>query len=93
MLKLSNEVDVRQSMRENILKLLHQRGVEKTCCPIEIPRSLFGNEWRNYMDMTRSVSWDLCDEGLIEVCQKGVAVTDKLDVKGPIRLRLKTIKN
>ena len=80
---------VRLSVRTAILSTLNKRGPGKTCCPSEIPRKLFADQWRNYMELTRSVAWELAREDLLEVCQKGEVIIAG-NVKGPIRLRLKT---
>ena len=41
------------------------------------------------MELTRSVSWELVREEVLEICQKGKVVTNE-NTKGPIRLRLKS---
>ena len=84
----SSATQDRYLVRATILSLLAKRGPGKTCCPSEVPRLLFSDKWRDYMDLTRSVAWELESELLLEICQKG-QVMKKKDVKGPIRLRLK----
>ena len=80
--------DIRSEVCSMILDILRKRGPGKTCCPSEIPRKLFPREWREYMELTRCVTWELVREDVLEVCQKGEVVT-KESIKGPIRLRLK----
>jgi len=77
-------------IRAAILTTLAKRGPGKTCCPSEIPRKLFPNKWRDHMELTRSVSWELVREEVLEICQRGKVVTNE-NTKGPIRLRLKSM--
>ena len=79
---------IKADIRNTILSTLATRGPGKTCCPSEIPRKLFPGQWREYMEVTRSVAWELVREDKLEVCQRGNIVMDET-VKGPIRLRLK----
>ena len=88
----SPDSDTRSQLRSTILDILRKRGPGKTCCPSEIPRKLFPHEWREYMELTRSVAWELVREDMLEVCQKGEVVT-KESIKGPIRLRLKKLQD
>ena len=68
--------------------LLENRNPGKSICPSEAARALFGDEkWREQMPLVREVANELCQDGQIEICQKGIAV-DPAIAKGPIRLRL-----
>jgi len=76
-------------IRREIIQVLEKRGVGKTCCPSEIPRKLFPKRWRDYMALTRLVAVQMVKEGLLDIYQRGKKV--EIDnIKGPIRLRLKS---
>jgi Protein of unknown function (DUF3253) len=74
--------------RETILRLLDERGPEKTICPSDAARDLAGDDdFRPYMEPVREVAAELADAGRIVVTQKGEPVTIG-EVRGPIRLGL-----
>ncbi|MEM7042084.1 MAG: DUF3253 domain-containing protein [Pseudomonadota bacterium] len=75
-----------------ILDLCRKRGPEKTICPSEAAKLLAGErfdpDWRCLMDDVRDAAGRLAEKGLIEVCQRGKAVSIA-GAKGPIRLRVR----
>jgi Protein of unknown function (DUF3253) len=74
--------------REAILRLLDDRGSDKTICPSDAARDLAGDDdFRPYMDPVREAAAGLVDAGRIVVTQKGEPVTIA-DAHGPIRLGL-----
>lgn len=101
--KRSNDYDINNNMKkskvnnideimikEGIINLVNKRGIEKTCWPSEIPRlQLKLNNWREYLQLTRDVCFQLCKAGIIEISQKGSKLTNEQlsSCKGPIRIR------
>jgi len=78
-------------LKEAIIALLDKRRENKTICPSEASRAVFGSARgnnREEMQRTRDVVRELADSGAIEVCQRG-QVVDMSTCKGPIRLRRK----
>ncbi len=76
--------------QNSIIELLLTRGPSKTICPSEVlPREL--KKDKELMEQVRKSARLLAQTGEIEITQKG-QVVDPESFKGPIRLRLKTIK-
>ncbi|KAF7505678.1 hypothetical protein GJ744_000527 [Endocarpon pusillum] len=81
-------------------RLLDSRAFPKTICPSEVARALSAAElqragvtsWRDLMPAMRERAFELRDEGVLEILQKGeilpVSQTMQQTV-GPIRLRRK----
>ena len=86
---LAKPQDYRAMLRSEIMEVLGGRRIGATCCPSEIPRRLFLSAWREHMEETRQAAFQLADEGIIEVTQKGEVIHHRQTIKGPIRLRLK----
>jgi hypothetical protein len=75
--------------REAILNLLTERGPGKTICPSEIlPLEL--KKDKDVMEEVRESARLLVLENKIEITQSG-RVIDPNSIKGPVRLRLKTL--
>ena len=73
------------------LDLLRSRNPGTNCCPSEVPRRLLGEksgDWRRLMPAVREAAARLVERGELEITQRGVAVSDPRDLRGPIRLRL-----
>ena len=79
---------------------LKKREPPKTFCPSEVARALTADElrqagyeeWREAMDDIRRLAWELRDQDVCEITQKGEVVGQDVgpnDVKGPIRVRRK----
>ncbi|MEL6383321.1 MAG: DUF3253 domain-containing protein [Cyanobacteria bacterium J06626_18] len=75
------------AIRNCLLKLVRDRGPNKTICPSEVARSLGDDDWRSLMDQVRAVGIELYNAGKIAITQKGQVVNPHT-VKGPIRYRL-----
>ena len=73
-------------LRQLILAMTGQRGVEKSICPSEVARSADPNDWRSLMDPVRDEAIRLAREGAIELLQGG-NVIEPGEFRGPIRLR------
>jgi len=76
-----------EKISSEILSMVEKRGPEKSCCPSEIPRKLFGSNWREFMELTRYVAFHHAKSGEIEIYQKGELVKSE-SVKGAIRLKI-----
>jgi len=76
-------------IRSCILELVEKRGLTKTACPSEVARALSKNNWRNLMDRVRLISFNLADDGKIEISQKGKTLQNYRSkiIRGPIRIR------
>lgn len=70
-----------------LLRLVRDRGPDKTICPSEVARSLGAHDWRSLMPQVRAVGVSLAASGTIEVTQKGQVINPQT-AKGPIRYRL-----
>ena len=83
--------DVEKRIELAITSLAKLRGTQKTFCPSEIPRLVlkFPN-WRDYMDLTRSIVFKMATSGIVEVMQKGIVrTTSEFEIlRGPMRIRL-----
>ena len=83
--------DVENCIESAIMALATQRGSQKTFCPSEIPRLIlkFPN-WRDYMDLTRSVAFRMANSGIVDVMQRGIVRTasEYETLRGPMRIRL-----
>ncbi|MFM2094428.1 MAG: hypothetical protein RIS70_1552 [Planctomycetota bacterium] len=73
-------------LRQLILAMTGQRGVEKSICPSEVARTADPHDWRRLMDPVREEAIRLAREGAIELLQGGNAI-DPGEFRGPIRLR------
>lgn len=79
-----------ESLRAEILRAVHERGIGKTVCPSEIARNLAGTDekvWRLLMQPIRRAASALSDEGLVVIRRKGRPVAPA-DLKGIYRLSL-----
>lgn len=78
----------KQEIAQEILTMCKSRGAAKTICPSEVARKLYPDNWRDQMDIVRAVAFKLAKDNRIAVTQKGKAITDYTNIKGPIRLRI-----
>lgn len=85
-------------VRSHLDRLLDKRDYPKTICPSEAARAMSGEEiqssgaetWRDLMPGLRELSFQLRDQGLIEILQKGQVLSPSTTIgntTGPIRLR------
>jgi hypothetical protein len=73
---------------QDILALLAERGEDKTICPSEVLSQTEKSNSR-LMEEVREAARMLVKEDKIIITQKGKAI-DPNQIKGPIRLKLKT---
>ena len=76
-----------ETIRACLLKLVRDRGPNKTICPSEVARALTGKHGQELMSRVRAVGVALASAGDISVMQKGQMVDPKI-AKGPIRYRI-----
>lgn len=76
-----------EMIRDRLLQLVGDRGLEKTLCPSEVARALAADSWRDLMPRVRDMGIDLAESGVIVVTQRGQSVGPRR-AKGPVRYRL-----
>ncbi|MBB2964195.1 DUF3253 domain-containing protein [Methylobacterium sp. R2-1] len=79
------------AIEETMLRLVSERGADKTCCPSEIARALGGphpDGWSPLMQPVRRVAVRLTKEGRVQILRKGKPVDDPDDFRGIYRLSL-----
>lgn len=67
------------------------RGIDKTICPSEVARVMFGETWRGKMQTVRDVAFDLAEENQVVITQKGKKV-ERENFKGPVRIKIFNLK-
>ncbi|RYE19965.1 MAG: DUF3253 domain-containing protein [Sphingobacteriaceae bacterium] len=80
-----------RDIQQKIIEMATNRGAEKTICPSEVAREMFGDDWRSAMQAVREAAFDLALKNKVVVTQKGKAV-DPETLKGPIRIRIQQLK-
>lgn len=89
-----------EPVKPHLERLLCSRTYPKTICPSEAARALSADDlkdagadtWRDLMPAIRKYAFELRDEGVVEILQKGVVLPlDQSlgETMGPIRLRKK----
>ncbi len=76
-------------IEETMLRLVAERGSDKTCCPSEVARALGGphpDGWGPLMQPVRRVAVRLTKEGRVQIVRKGKPVDDPDDFRGIYRL-------
>ncbi len=76
-----------ERVEAEIVRLVTERGAEKSICPSEVARAL-DPEWRSLMTAVRRAAMRLAAAGRIDILRKGKPVALE-DVRGVIRLRLR----
>lgn len=74
-----------------MLRLVAERGIDKTICPSELARHLGGphpDDWRPLMEPIKRVAIRLAARGKVEIRRKGQRVVDIDDLHGIYRLGL-----
>ncbi|TNC13323.1 DUF3253 domain-containing protein [Methylobacterium terricola] len=74
-----------------LMRLVAERGAEKTVCPSEVARALGGphpDGWGPLMQPVRRQAVRLMKEGRIAILRKGKPVEDPDDFRGIYRLSL-----
>ena len=69
-----------------LIRLLTERGDDKTVCPSEVARAVDGEHWRDLMEPARAAARRAAARGDAEITQHG-EVVDPSMAKGPIRIR------
>jgi hypothetical protein len=82
----------KESIEKAILTMAADRGTDKTICPSEVARAMFGENWRSEMQTVRDAAFDLAAQNKVIVTQKGEKV-DPENFKGPIRIQILKSKN
>lgn len=78
------EEGTRDRLEATIRTLLRSRG-QGSICPSDAARVAGGDTWRDLMAAARSVAFDLRDDGVVAVTQRGERITGR-EAAGPIRL-------
>jgi hypothetical protein len=82
----------REAISAEILRLAALRGTAKSICPSEVARSLAADEaaWRRLLGTVREAASDLARQGRIDVLRKGKPVDPGEQIRGVIRLRIRS---
>jgi hypothetical protein len=82
----------REAISAEILRLAALRGTAKSICPSEVARSLAADEaaWRRLLGPVREAASDLARQGRIDVLRKGKPVDPGEQIRGVIRLRIRS---
>ncbi|KAK6067216.1 hypothetical protein SCUP515_10297 [Seiridium cupressi] len=72
-----------QLLHDRILERIEAREYPKTTCPSEVARGMSSDElsslgcadWCAAMDLVRQEAWSMSQRGLLDVTQKGEAIT------------------
>ena len=79
------------AIEETLLRLVTERGADKTCCPSEVARALGGphpDGWGPRRQPGRRVAVRLTKAGRVQILRKGKPVPDPDDFRGIYRLSL-----
>jgi hypothetical protein len=82
-----------ERIRECVVELLVERGAGRSICPSEAAHRLaiqIDWRWQDLMRPVRTVAAALVESGLLEAIQHE-SVVDIRQIRGPIRLRLRTL--
>jgi hypothetical protein len=82
-----------ERIRDCVVELLVERGAGRSICPSEAAHRLgmqIDWRWQDLMRPVRTVAAALVESGLLEAIQHE-SVVDIRQVRGPIRLRLRTL--
>lgn len=71
-------------LRATFLALLRHRD-GTSLCPSDAARVVGAEAWRSVVGAARDVAWQLADEGLVEVHQKGRPIV-RAGSRGPVRI-------
>ena len=78
-----------QAIEATVLRLVEERGPDKSICPSEAARALAA-DWRGLLAPVRRAAVRLAAAGRIQVLRKGQPV-DPESVRGVIRLRVSRV--
>lgn len=74
-------------IEDTILRLVRERGPDKSICPTEAARAL-SPEWRAKLKAVRATALRMAGEGRLLVLRHGKPVENFAELRGVIRLRL-----
>lgn len=78
----------KQEIRIAILDLLNQRGMGKSICPSDVTKILSPGQWRDYMELVRTIAKEMAREGNIMITRGQKVLHPDLPFNGPIWIRL-----
>ena len=84
-LAMERESEIEATM----LRLVAERGADKTICPSEVARALGGagpDAWRSLLQPVRRAAVRLAGEGRVAILRKGAPVADPETMRGVYRL-------
>ncbi len=93
MARISIDDNLAESIRECLVEMLIERGPGRSICPSETAHLLgvrMGCRWQDLMRPVRTVAAALVEDGVVEATQHE-AVVDIRGVRGPVRLRLRSL--
>ena len=82
-------MDRESEIEAAMLRLVAERGADKTVCPSEVARALGGprpEDWRRLMQPVRRVAVRLAGQGVVAILRGGVPVDDPGTMRGIYRL-------
>ena len=82
-------MDRESEIEATMLRLVAERGADKTVCPSEVARALGGprpEDWRPLMQPIRHVAVRLAGQERVAILRKGVPVVDLETMRGIYRL-------
>lgn len=82
-----SEAGRRDRVAAALRTLARHRAPDGTTCPSDAARAVFGEGWRDLMDLTRDVARELARAGDLEITQKGEPLDPDQPWKGPVRIR------
>ena len=82
-------MDRESEIEAAMLRLVADRGADKTICPSEVARALGGahpEDWRRLMQPVRRVAVRLAGQGMVAILRGGEPVADPETMTGIYRL-------
>lgn len=80
------EATVRPRLEAAARALLRRRDPSSTICPSDMARVGAGQDWREFMDLARTVADDLAARDTVVVLQSGEPVASAVEARGPVRI-------
>jgi len=93
MILLHSNDTLAEQIRECIVEMLVERGAGRSLCPSEAAQVLgtrLGCPWQDLMRPVRAMAAALAEGGIVEAIQHETVV-DIQQVRGPVRLRLRSL--
>ena len=70
-----------------MLQLVERRTEHSSACPSEVAKVLSKTDWRALMPLIQAAAWRLQQQGLLDISQRGLSISNLDAVRGPIRIR------